>query len=35
VVWKIAGVPLEEVLQELDRRTGQTGLEEKAARPKA
>ncbi len=34
VVLKVAGVPLEEVLAELRRRTAQTGLEEKAARPK-
>lgn len=33
VVWKIAGVPLSEVLEELRRRTAQTGLEEKAGRP--
>lgn len=33
VVWKIAGVPLSEVLKELQRRTAQTGLEEKAGRP--
>ncbi|MBC2883975.1 phosphoribosyl-ATP diphosphatase [Ochrobactrum sp. CM-21-5] len=35
VVWKIAGIPLEDVLNELQRRTAQTGLEEKANRPKA
>jgi phosphoribosyl-ATP pyrophosphohydrolase len=35
VVLKVAGVSLDEVLQELQRRTAQTGLEEKAARPKA
>lgn len=35
VVWKIAGVELDEVLQELQRRTAQTGLQEKAGRPKA
>ncbi|MBD7991214.1 phosphoribosyl-ATP diphosphatase [Ochrobactrum sp. Sa2BUA5] len=34
VVLKIADVPLDEVLQELQRRTAQTGLEEKAGRPK-
>lgn len=34
VVWKVAGISLDEVLEELQRRTGQTGLEEKAARPK-
>lgn len=32
VVMKIAGVPLEEVLAELGRRTGQGGVAEKAAR---
>lgn len=32
VVWKIAGVSLDSVMQELDKRTSQTGLEEKAAR---
>lgn len=32
VVWNIAGVCLEDVLSELQRRTSQTGLEEKAAR---
>jgi len=35
VVLKIADVPLNEVLAELQRRTAQTGLEEKAGRPKA
>ncbi|MBJ6132691.1 phosphoribosyl-ATP diphosphatase [Ochrobactrum sp. Q0168] len=35
VVLKIANVPLNEVLAELQRRTAQTGLEEKAGRPKA
>ncbi len=35
VVLRVAGVSLEEVLQELQRRTAQTGLEEKAGRPKA
>ncbi|TCQ81787.1 phosphoribosyl-ATP pyrophosphatase [Ochrobactrum sp. BH3] len=35
VVLKIADVPLDEVLAELQRRTAQTGLEEKAGRPKA
>ncbi|KAB2750179.1 phosphoribosyl-ATP diphosphatase [Brucella anthropi] len=35
VVLKIADVPLNEVLAELQRRTTQTGLEEKAGRPKA
>jgi phosphoribosyl-ATP pyrophosphohydrolase len=33
VVLKIAGVPLEAVMAELARRTAQSGLEEKAARP--
>jgi phosphoribosyl-ATP pyrophosphohydrolase len=32
VVLGISGIKLEEVLGELDRRTAQTGLEEKAAR---
>jgi phosphoribosyl-ATP pyrophosphohydrolase len=32
VVLKIAGVPLEAVMAELERRTGQSGLEEKAGR---
>lgn len=32
VVLGISGIKLEEVLEELDRRTAQTGLEEKAAR---
>lgn len=32
VVWKIAGVSLDSVMLELDKRTSQTGLEEKAAR---
>ncbi|MDT6939726.1 phosphoribosyl-ATP diphosphatase [Brucella pseudogrignonensis] len=35
VVLKIADVPLEDVLAELQRRTAQSGLEEKAGRPKA
>jgi phosphoribosyl-ATP pyrophosphohydrolase len=34
VVLRAADVPLAEVLAELERRTAQTGLEEKAARPK-
>lgn len=34
VVLYAAGVPLAAVMAELDRRTAQTGLEEKAARPK-
>lgn len=33
VVLKTAGVSLADVMAELERRTGQTGLEEKAARP--
>ncbi|WP_439272994.1 phosphoribosyl-ATP diphosphatase [Pseudochrobactrum sp. HB0163] len=32
VVWKIAGVSLQSVMQELERRTAQSGLEEKAGR---
>ena len=32
VLLKSAGVTLDEVMAELERRTGQTGLEEKAAR---
>jgi len=35
VVLKIADVSLDDVLAELQRRTAQTGLEEKAGRPKA
>lgn len=35
VVWKLAGVSLDDVLAELQRRTSQTGLEEKAARGNA
>jgi phosphoribosyl-ATP pyrophosphohydrolase len=34
VVLRGAGVPLAEVLAELERRTGQSGLAEKASRPK-
>jgi phosphoribosyl-ATP pyrophosphohydrolase len=34
VVLKIAGIPLQDVLDELQRRTGQSGLQEKASRPK-
>lgn len=33
VVLEASGVPLDDVMEELARRTGQTGLEEKAARP--
>ncbi|UXN65358.1 phosphoribosyl-ATP diphosphatase [Phyllobacterium sp. A18/5-2] len=32
VVLGISGIKLEEILEELDRRTAQTGIEEKAAR---
>jgi phosphoribosyl-ATP pyrophosphohydrolase len=32
VVLAIAGVPLSDVLSELERRTGQSGIQEKAAR---
>jgi phosphoribosyl-ATP pyrophosphohydrolase len=35
VVLKIADIPLGEVMEELERRTVQTGLQEKASRPKA
>jgi phosphoribosyl-ATP pyrophosphohydrolase len=34
VVLNVAGVSLDEVMHELAGRTGRTGLEEKAARPK-
>ncbi len=34
VVLRAGGVPLSEVMAELDRRTGQSGLQEKAARGK-
>lgn len=34
VVLIAAGVPLSDVMAELDRRTAQSGLEEKASRPK-
>jgi phosphoribosyl-ATP pyrophosphohydrolase len=33
VLLRAAGIPLEEVMAELDRRTGQSGLAEKASRP--
>ena len=33
VVLRSAGIPLEDVMGELERRTGQSGLAEKAARP--
>ncbi|RCL01316.1 MAG: phosphoribosyl-ATP pyrophosphohydrolase [Candidatus Tokpelaia sp. JSC085] len=32
VVWKIGGISLEDVLTELEKRTTQSGLQEKAAR---
>ena len=32
VVLRIAGIPLQDVLDELERRTGQSGLQEKANR---
>ncbi|MCF3643186.1 phosphoribosyl-ATP diphosphatase [Rhizobium sp. TRM95111] len=32
VVLKIAGIPLEDVMAELERRTGQSGIAEKASR---
>lgn len=35
VVLKASKIPLKEVMAELDRRTSQTGIEEKAARPPA
>jgi len=35
VVLKIADIPLTDVLAELERRTGQSGIAEKAARPGA
>jgi phosphoribosyl-ATP pyrophosphohydrolase len=34
VVLHIAGISVQDVMQELARRTGQSGLEEKASRPK-
>lgn len=34
VVLAVAGVPLERVMAELERRTAQSGLAEKASRPK-
>lgn len=33
VVLKIAGIPLDDVMAELERRTAQSGLQEKASRP--
>ncbi len=35
VVLNIAALPLQDVLDELQRRTGQSGLQEKASRPKS
>ena len=35
VVLALAGVPLSEVMAELERRTARTGIEEKASRPPA
>jgi phosphoribosyl-ATP pyrophosphohydrolase len=35
VVLNIAGIPLQDVLDELHRRTAQSGLQEKASRPKS
>ncbi len=35
VVLNIAGIPLQDVMKELERRTGQTGLQEKASRPRS
>ncbi|WP_117194646.1 phosphoribosyl-ATP diphosphatase [Rhizobium terrae] len=35
VVLNIAALPLQDVLDELERRTGQSGLKEKASRPKS
>ncbi|WP_288426585.1 phosphoribosyl-ATP diphosphatase [uncultured Agrobacterium sp.] len=35
VVLKIADIPLTEVFAELERRTGQSGIQEKASRPQA
>ena len=35
VLLKISDVPLNDVMEELKRRTAQSGLEEKAARPKS
>lgn len=32
VVWEIAGIDVDDVMGELDKRTAQTGLQEKAAR---
>ena len=35
VVLKVAGIPLSEVMAELERRTGKSGIAEKASRPGA
>ena len=35
VVLKIADIPLSDVLAELERRTGQSGIQEKASRPQS
>lgn len=35
VVLNVSGIPLKEVMKELDRRTSQSGIAEKAARPRA
>jgi len=35
VVLHLKGVPLEDVMAELERRTGQSGIDEKASRPKS
>ncbi len=35
VVLKIADIPLSDVFAELERRTGQSGLQEKASRPES
>lgn len=35
VVLNIAGIPLQDVVDELERRTGQSGLQEKASRTSA
>jgi phosphoribosyl-ATP pyrophosphohydrolase len=34
VVMKVAGIPLSDVMAELERRTAQSGIAEKAARPR-
>ena len=35
VVLNIAGIPLQDILEELQRRTGQSGIQEKAGRPRS